>query len=308
MISHGGVEMGQGLHTKLAQICATELGVPVDLIHIQHTSTRETANGSATAASASTDLNGMAIKHACEQLNTILAPYRQNGVSWKDACHAAYFARERLSAVGHFRTPDLSMDWTTGTGTPFSYWTQGVCINEVLVDVMTGESRITRMDTVMDIGRSINPGVDIGQICGAAAQGFGMVTTEESLWNSQTGKLITTGPGSYKIPAFNDTPTAMNVSFMRTVDGRKMHHLRTIQGSRGVGEPPLVIGCFTLYAIKDAIASARKDAGLGTGPFELRSPATPETVRLACGDALVQLATEGTEGKPGEKTWSVAIS
>lgn len=306
MLSHGGTEMGQGLHTKVAQICSTELGVPLDKIHIAQTSTREAANTSATAASAGSDLNGAACKDACDQLNARLMPFRKTGKTFAQVAHDAYFARVNLSAVGHYRTDIKGMDWNVGQGEPFAYWTQGVCVAEAEIDVVTGDSRIVRTDIMMDIARSINPGIDVGQIEGAVVQGIGLVTNEESLWRHD-GTIVTKGPGNYKIPAFLDTPADMRVAFMRRDEGRKAHYLKTVQGSKGIGEPPLALGAFHFFAIKDAIRAARKDAGLGGESFDLVSPATPERIRLACEDPLVKKASVGVDRQIGEKSFFVSI-
>ncbi|UZJ56031.1 hypothetical protein CBS101457_005351 [Exobasidium rhododendri] len=300
MLSHGGTEMGQGLYTKVAQICSSELGVPLEKIHIAQTSTREAANTSATAASAGSDLNGAACKDACDQINERLAPFRGEGVSFEKAVHDAYFARVNLSAVGHYRTPLKGMDWERGKGEPFAYWTQGVVVSESELDVLTGDQRCVRTDIMMDIARSINPGIDVGQIEGAFTQGMGLVTTEESLWK-QNGDIVTKGPGNYKIPSASDTPADFRISFMKEVEGRKAHYLKTIQGSKGIGEPPLALGAFHFFAIKDAIQSARVDAGLGHGPFQLHSPATSERIRTACGDEIVARAAKGVEDQEEEK-------
>lgn len=200
MLSHGGTEMGQGLHTKMVQVAATELGIPASKIHIAQTSTREAANTSPTAASAGSDLNGAATKDACDQLKERLKPYLAKAdVTWEQAVHSAYIDRVNLSAVGHYKTPVKGMDWENGKGEPFAYWTQGVVCTEAEVDVLTGDSRIVRADVTLDLARSINPGIDIGQIEGAFTQGFGLVTTEESLWKHD-GQIATKGPGNYKIP------------------------------------------------------------------------------------------------------------
>lgn len=307
MLSHGGTEMGQGLHTKVAQICASELGVPLDKIHIAQTSTREAANTSATAASAGSDLNGAACKDACDQLNERLSPFRTNGKTFEQAAHDAYFARVNLSAVGHYRTEIKGMDWDKGHGEPFAYWTQGVCACEAEIDVLTGDSRIVRTDIIMDVARSINPGIDVGQIEGAVVQGIGLVTTEESMWRHD-GSVATKGPGNYKIPAFLDTPGDLRVAFMKREEGRKAHFLKTVQGSKGIGEPPLALGAFHFFALKDAIRAARIDAGHGGGRFALASPATPERIRLACGDEIVQRAQLGAEQRAGEENFFVTIS
>jgi xanthine dehydrogenase/oxidase len=191
------------------------------------------------------------------------------------------------------------MDWAKGQGEPFAYWTQGVCVSEAEIDVMTGDHRVVRTDIMMDIARSINPGIDVGQIEGAFTQGLGLVTTEESLWN-QDGGIVTKGPGNYKIPAANDIPADFRISFMRQADGRKSHFLKTVQGSKGIGEPPLALGTFHFFAIKDAIQSARLDAGLGHDTFQLHSPATSERIRLACGDEIVKRAQVGVDSKDGK--------
>ncbi|CAD6923331.1 unnamed protein product [Tilletia controversa] len=311
LLSHGGVEIGQGLNTKMVQVCADELGIPIELISIRETRTDAAANTSSTAASASSDLNGMAIKHACEQIMERLKPFLKDGtVPWKKAIHDAYFARISLSAVGHYRTPEIGFDWATRTGKPFFYYTQGVAATEVELDVLTGDHRIVRTDVHMEIGRSINPAVDVGQVEGAITQGFGLFTMEESLWTPR-GQLITKGPGNYKIPSFLDTPEDMRISFMKEGsgrDGRKQNHLRTIQSSKGIGEPPLFLGASAFFALKNAIASVRADNGLPAEPFHLRSPATVERIRLACGDSLVTRATVGTEKKAdGDRPFAIHI-
>ncbi len=300
-LSHGGTEMGQGLHTKMAQVAATELRIPIDKIHISETNTQHAANTSATAASASSDLNGMAIKDACQQINERLDPFRTdpqgNEVTFEKACHDAYFARVSLSATGHYKTPDIGYDWIKRTGNMFFYYTQGVAVSEVEVDLLTGDHLVRRADIHMDIGRSINPAIDVGQVEGAFVQAIGLFTIEESLW-LPSGKLFNNGPGNYKIPAFLDTPQDMRVSFMRGKN-HKIHHLRTIQSSKGVGEPPLLLGASVFFALRNAIASARADAGLSDDGrnFQFFSPATPEKIRNACVDEIAQLAAKGTEKK-----------
>ncbi|KDN47751.1 hypothetical protein K437DRAFT_245899 [Tilletiaria anomala UBC 951] len=311
LLSHGGTEMGQGLHTKMAQVAATELQVPIEKVHIVETNTQHLGNTSATAASASSDLNGMAIKNACEQLNERLAPFRkfENGkaaVPWEKACHDAYFARVPLSAVGHYKTPDIGYNWQTGEGKPFFYFTQGAAVSEVEVDLLTGDHVIRRADIHMDIGRSINPGIDVGQIEGAFTQGYGLVTTEESLW-LPSGRPFNNGPGNLKIPAFLNTPQDMRVSFLKG-QSRKLHNLRTIQSSKGVGEPPLFLGCTVFFALRDAIASARKDAGQ-PDDFQFIAPATPERIRTACADEIMKIAEKGTERRnESDKAFFVNIS
>ncbi|KAJ1026109.1 hypothetical protein NDA18_003768 [Ustilago nuda] len=329
LFSHGGTEMGQGLHTKMAQVVATELDIPVSMVHLTETNTAQASNTSATAASASSDLNGMALKNACTQLNESLAKFRKDAAAkglsgveaWKDAVHMAYFNRVQLSAIGHYRTPGIGYNWKDGTGTPFYYFTQGVAISEVELDTITGDHRIVRADVHMDIGRSINPSIDVGQIEGAFTQGFGLFTLEETLYMNN-GQLATRGPGNYKIPAFLDTPTDMRISFLKVQDpsnpavAKHNKHLGTIQSSKGIGEPPLFLGASVFFALKLAISAARvqylapkgEQTAVLKDSFHLVSPATAERIRVAIGDPLVELAKETTPRRDGEKPFFVAIS
>jgi xanthine dehydrogenase/oxidase len=238
LVAHGGTEMGQGLHTKMTMIAAEALQVPQDDVFISETATNTVANASSTAASASSDLNGYAIWNACEQLNERLAPYREKlgpDASMKDLAHAAYFDRVNLSAQGFYRTPDIGYIWGANTGQMFFYFTQGVAVAEVEIDTLTGDWTCRRADLKMDVGRSINPSIDYGQIEGAFVQGQGLFTTEESLWHRASGGIFTKGPGAYKIPGFRDIPQVFNVSLLKDV---QWENLRTIQRSRGVGEFP----------------------------------------------------------------------
>ncbi|SPO26453.1 probable xanthine dehydrogenase [Ustilago trichophora] len=332
LFSHGGTEMGQGLHTKMAQVVATELDIPVSMVHLTETNTSQASNTSATAASASSDLNGMALKNACVQINESIAKFRQDAAAkglagveaWKDAVHAAYFNRVQLSAIGHYRTPGIGYNWKDGTGTPFYYFTQGVAISEVELDTITGDHRIVRADVHMDIGRSINPSIDVGQIEGAFTQGFGLFTVEETLYMNN-GQLATRGPGNYKIPAFLDTPTDMRISFLKVQDpsnpavARHNKHLGTIQSSKGIGEPPLFLGASVFFALKQAISAARvqynapkegqqEDGAALKDLFHLVAPATAERIRVAINDPLVQLAQQTTPRREGEKPFFVTIS
>jgi xanthine dehydrogenase/oxidase len=236
LVAHGGTEMGQGLHTKMVMIAAEALGVPVDNVFISETATNTVANSSSTAASASSDLNGYAIFNACQQLNERLQPIREKlgpDATMKDIAHAAYFDRINLSAQGFYKTPDIGYVWGENTGQMFFYFTQGVAAAEVEIDTLTGDYTCKRADIKMDVGRSINPAIDYGQIEGAFVQGQGLFTTEESLWQRSTGGIFTKGPGAYKIPGFRDIPQVFNVSLLKDVN---WENLRTIQRSRGVGE------------------------------------------------------------------------
>lgn len=245
LVAHGGTEMGQGLHTKMVMIAAEALGVPVDNVFISETATNTVANSSSTAASASSDLNGYAIFNACQQLNERLQPIREKlgpDATMKDIAHAAYFDRINLSAQGFYKTPDIGYVWGENTGQMFFYFTQGVAAAEVEIDTLTGDYTCRRADIKMDVGRSINPAIDYGQIEGAFVQGQGLFTTEESLWQRSTGGIFTKGPGAYKIPGFRDIPQVFNVSLLKDVN---WENLRTIQRSRGVGEFELGFCCLT---------------------------------------------------------------
>ncbi|KAK5684428.1 hypothetical protein LTS10_004296 [Elasticomyces elasticus] len=304
LVAHGGTEMGQGLHTKMTMIAAEALGVPLDNVFISETATNTVPNGSSTAASASSDLNGYAIWNACEQLNERLAPYKEKlgkDATMKDIAHAAYFDRVNLSANGFYKTPDIGYVWGPNTGQMFFYFTQGVAAAEVEIDTLTGDWTCRRADVKMDVGRSINPAIDYGQIEGAFVQGLGLFTMEESLWHRGSGQLFTRGPGAYKIPGFRDIPQEFNVSLLKDVN---WENLRTIQRSRGVGEPPLFLGSCVFFAIRDALKAARKEWGV-EDVLSLRSPATVERIRISCADPIIQRAH--VEPQDGEKSFFISI-
>lgn len=319
LVAHGGTEMGQGLHTKMVQITAQALSVPLDSVFISETATNTVANASATAASASSDLNGYAIANACAQLNERLQPYREKlgpEASMKDLAHAAYFDRVNLSAQGFYKTPEIGYTWGENKGKMFFYFTQGVTAAEVEIDTLTGSWTCLRADIKMDVGRSINPAIDYGQIQGAFIQGVGLFTMEESLWlrgGPMAGNLFTRGPGAYKIPGFRDIPQDFRVSLLKGVE---WEDLRTIQRSRGVGEPPLFMGSAVFFAIRDALVAARREYGVearvgreggegGDGLLRLESPATAERIRLACVDPIVERARVAP--KEGERAFFIAI-
>lgn len=304
LLAHGGTEMGQGLNTKMIMIAAEALKVSADQVFIAETATNTVPNTSSTAASASSDLNGYAIWNACEQLNERLAPYREKlgpEASMKDLAHAAYFDRVNLSAQGHYKTPDIGYVWGPNTGQMYFYFTQGVTAAEVEIDTLTGDWTCRRADIKMDVGRSINPAIDYGQIEGAFVQGMGLFTMEESLWHRGSGQIFTRGPGAYKIPGFRDIPQEFNVSLLKDVN---WENLRTIQRSRGVGEPPLFMGSAVFFAIREALKAARKQWG-ETEVLSLTSPATVERIRISCADPILKRA----EVKPqeGEKSFFISI-
>ena len=304
LVAHGGTEMGQGLHTKMTMIAAEALGVPQEDVYISETATNTVANTSSTAASASSDLNGYAIYNACEQINERLAPYREKlgpDAKMSQLATAAYFDRVNLSANGFYKTPDIGYVWGPNTGQMFFYFTQGVAAAEVEIDCLTGDWTTRRADLKMDVGRSINPAIDYGQIEGAFVQGLGLFTMEESLWQRSTGQIFTRGPGAYKIPGFRDIPQEINISLLKDVN---WENLRTIQRSRGVGEPPLFLGSAVFFAIRDALKAARKQWG-EEGLLRLQSPATVERIRVSCADPIVKRA--GVVAEEGEKSWFMSI-
>lgn len=304
LVAHGGTEMGQGLHTKMTMIAAEALGVPLDDVFISETATNTVANTSATAASASSDLNGYAIFNACAQINERLKPYREKlgpNAAMKDLAHAAYFDRVNLSANGFYKTPDIGYVWGENKGQMYFYFTQGVTCAEVEIDTLTGDWTCTHANIKMDVGRSINPAIDYGQIEGAFVQGMGLFTMEESLWHRASGQIFTRGPGAYKIPGFRDIPQDFRVTLLKDVE---WENLRTIQRSRGVGEPPLFMGSAVFFAIRDALKAARKQWG-EESVLKLISPATPERIRVSCADPIVKRAH--VEPREGEKSFFVAI-
>uniref|UniRef100_A0A4W3HK72 Xanthine dehydrogenase n=1 Tax=Callorhinchus milii TaxID=7868 RepID=A0A4W3HK72_CALMI len=216
LVTHGGTEMGQGLHTKMVQVASRVLGIPVCKIHISETSTNTVPNTSPTAASVSSDLNGMAIYNACQTLLERLKPFKEANPhgTWENWVNAAYMNTVSLSAVGFHRTPDLNYNWETNSGQAYNYFSYGVATSEVEIDCLTGDHKNLRTDIVMDVGTSLNPALDIGQVEGAFVQGLGLFTIEE-LRYSPDGVLYTRGPGTYKIPGFGDIPAELNVSLLR---------------------------------------------------------------------------------------------
>nr|XP_015813530.2 aldehyde oxidase 6 isoform X1 [Nothobranchius furzeri] len=300
LVSHGGTEMGQGIHTKMQQVASRELHIPTTKIYISETSTNTVPNTCPSAASFGTDANGMAVKNACEILYQRLEPIRLKNPkgSWESWVKEAFFEKISLSSTGFYRGHDLYMDWDKMKGQPYSYFTFGVCCSEVELDCLTGDYRTVRTDIVVDIGRSLNPSVDIGQIEGAFTQGLGLYTLEE-LKYSPTGLLYTRGPSQYKIPAVCDMPLQFNVYLLS--DSNNPH---AIYSSKGIGEPTLFLGSSIFFAIKDAVAAARSDSGL-MGPFTFDSPATPERACLACSSPFIQKIPAS---QPGSFTaWALDI-
>ena len=289
-LNHGGTEMGQGLNTKVAQVVAEVFQVDIERIQITATNTDKVPNTSPTAASSGTDLNGMAAKNAAETIKQRLVDFlvreykvtpedvefrngqvrvRDHFLSFEEVIQKAYFGQVSLSSTGFYRTPKIYYDRDKAAGRPFYYYAYGVACVEVLVDTLTGEYRMLRGDILHDVGDSLNPAIDIGQVEGAFVQGMGWLTMEELVWNAK-GKLMTNGPASYKIPAIADMPIDLRV---KLVENRKNPE-DTVFHSKAVGEPPFMLGIAAWCALKDAVASL---ADYKVQP-QIDAPATPERV------------------------------
>jgi len=292
-LNHGGTEMGQGLNTKISQVVADALQVDFERIKITKTTTEKVPNTSATAASSGTDLNGMAALDAAEQLKARLVAFaaehwsvdpetivfRNNAVQvgqeivpFDDLVRKAYMARVHLSAAGFYKTPKIHWDRAAGKGRPFYYFAYGASCSEVSIDTLTGEYRVERTDILHDVGRSLNPILDKGQVEGAFIQGMGWLTTEE-LWWDKAGRLRTHAPSTYKIPLASDRPRVFNVNLADWSENREL----TIKRSKAVGEPPFMLGVSVFEALSMAVASV---ADYRECP-RLDAPATPERVLLA---------------------------
>jgi xanthine dehydrogenase large subunit len=278
LINHGGTEMGQGLHTKMLQVAATALGLPLEKVRLAPTRTDKVPNTSATAASAGADLNGAAIKNACEQILERLVPVRGSlpDASWEELVAAAYHQRVQLWAAGFYKTEGLSWDVTTMTGTPFKYFAYGAAAAEVEVDGFTGGYTTRRVDIVHDVGDSLSPLVDLGQIEGGFVQGAGWLTLEDLRWDTSDGpgrgRLTTQAASTYKLPSFSEMPTVFNVALLEHA-----HEDGAVYGSKAVGEPPLMLAFSVREALRDACAAF----GAPGTSIELASPATPEAVYWA---------------------------
>lgn len=283
LMSHGGTEMGQGLHTKMIQVASRVLGVPVEKIYIAETATDKVPNTSATAASSGSDLNGMAVLNACEKIMARLEPYRKADptAGWDAWIMKAFYDRVSLSATGFYRYPDIGYDMATNVGKAFAYYTFGAACSEVEIDCLTGDHQVRRTDVVMDLGASLNPAIDIGQIEGGFIQGYGLFTMEEMVY-SPTGTVLARGPGVYKLPGFADIPAEFNVSLLKGSANPK-----AVFSSKAVGEPPLFLASSVFFAIKAAVAAARREENL-TEQFELVSPATSARIRVACHDRIME--------------------
>ncbi|MGI9411642.1 MAG: xanthine dehydrogenase molybdopterin binding subunit [Hyphomicrobiaceae bacterium] len=292
-LNHGGTEMGQGLFTKVAQVVAEEFQVDLERIKITATTTAKVPNTSATAASSGSDLNGMAAANAARKIKARLAAFLAERhqtdvaeirfvpghvvvgtteIAFDDVIMQAYMARVPLSATGFYATPKISWNKAEATGRPFFYFAYGAAVTEAVIDTLTGENRLLRCDILHDVGKSLNPAIDLGQIEGGYVQGAGWLTTEELLWD-EAGRLMTHAPSTYKIPACSDRPPIMNINLFERGENTE----ETIYRSKAVGEPPLMLGISAFLALSDAVANA---AGSETYPA-LDAPSTPERILMA---------------------------
>ncbi len=291
-LNHGGTEMGQGLHTKMLAVCAHALGVSEAAVRVMSTATDKVPNTSPTAASSGSDLNGQAVALACATLRERMDPVaravlgvdEEAALTWVDGhifgpggaattfaavASRCWVEQVSLSATGFYRTPGILYDHATGSGTPFFYFAYGVGITEVEVQGLTGEMRMRRVDILHDVGDSLIPSIDVGQVEGAFIQGIGWLTDEEVL-HGPDGRAITVGPSTYKIPSIGDVPTAFHVQLLE-----RAPQPGVIGGSKAVGEPPFMLALSVVSALRDAIKS------FGAGPVELGLPATPEAILRA---------------------------
>jgi len=293
-LNHGGTEMGQGLFIKVAQVVADELGISVDRIRLNASDTSKVSNASATAASSGSDINGKAAQDACAKIRARLSavaaqhfavPESQivfennrvsaadKGLSFAELVQLAWLQRVQLWASGFYKTPKIHYDRATFSGRPFFYFAYGAAVSEVIVDTLTGEYRVTRVDILHDCGDSLNPAMDIGQVEGGFIQGMGWLTAEQLCWNA-AGELTTHAPSTYKIPTCSDLPVDFRVQLLSNATNRE----DTIYRSKAVGEPPLMLALSVFHAIRDAIATPQQPLP------DLQAPATPEAVLRALGD------------------------
>jgi xanthine dehydrogenase large subunit len=311
-VNHGGTEMGQGLNTKMQQVCADGLGIPAQMVRVTATDTQKVPNASATSASSGADINGAAIMNACEQMRARLAPVAarmlkcepatikfiagraisipangqndaQKSVEWQAVIKQAWLDRVGLSVAGFYMTPEIGYDIDTLMGHAFYYFCYGAAVTEVEIDTRTGEWWLKAVDIVHDAGQSINPAIDIGQIEGAYVQGMGWLTMEECVWDlkgkaskdgfSGRGKLLTHGPSTYKIPVASDVPEHFKVSLF---DNQNLKP--TPFRSKAVGEPPLMLALSSYFAIRDAVSASADHKKR----VAFKAPATPERILMAC--------------------------
>jgi xanthine dehydrogenase large subunit len=314
LINHGGTEMGQGLHTKMLQVAATTLGVPLARVRLAPTRTDKVPNTSATAASSGADLNGAAIKNACEQIRERLEQvaggrlgisprdvrfvdgfvhgltFDGDGLRWEDVVRDAYMQRVQLWAAGFYRTEGLHWDANAMRGEPFKYFAYGVAAAEVEVDGFSGAYTLRRVDIVHDVGDSLSPLIDVGQIEGGFVQGAGWLTLEDLRWDESDGpnrgRLATQAASTYKLPSFSEMPAEFNVRLLE-----KAHEDGAVYGSKAVGEPPLMLA----FSVREALRQAAAAFGPSGTSVDLPSPATPEAVYWALEQARSSVRVEQLE-------------
>jgi xanthine dehydrogenase large subunit len=291
-LNHGGTEMGQGLHVKVAQVVAEEFGIAIERVRITATSTGKVPNTSATAASAGSDLNGMAARNAAAAIKARMATHAaqicglpesevlfrddrvfvgNESLGFGELARRCIEGRVQLSEAGFYRTPKITWDRAKGRGRPFFYFAYGAACSEVMIDTLTGENRVMRVDILHDCGRSLNPAIDVGQIEGGFVQGMGWLTTEELVFDAE-GRLLTHAPSTYKIPVASDVPADFRVALH---PGRNRED--TIYRSKAVGEPPLMLAISVFCALSDAVHALASNR-----PVVLDAPATPEAILRAC--------------------------
>jgi xanthine dehydrogenase large subunit len=311
-LNHGGTEMGQGLFVKVAQVVADELGLPLERVHLSATRTDKVPNASPTAASSGSDMNGQAARAAARTLKGRLAAVAathlggraaeasfqggevsvgRRSIAFSALARLAHKERVSLSATGYYRTPRLSFDPRRHRGRPFLYFACGAAVSEVEIDTLTGEHRLRRVDILHDVGDSLNPAIDLGQVEGGFVQGAGWLTSEELVWDA-AGRLATHAPSTYKIPACSDVPEDFRVALRR-----RPARAPTIHRSKAVGEPPLMLAISVFLALKDAVAAV---GGERLSP-RLDAPATPERVLLAVEELKARLAAAPAAEAPVEK-------
>ncbi|HYN66964.1 MAG TPA: xanthine dehydrogenase molybdopterin binding subunit [Ornithinibacter sp.] len=316
LVTHGGTEMGQGLHTKMLQVAATALGLPLSAVRLAPTRTDKVPNTSATAASSGADLNGAAVKDACEQVlgrlrpvaaerlgvdpdavrfagGIVTAPGTRASVAWGELVSQAYFQRVQLWAAGFYRTEGLHWDSTTMQGSPFKYFSYGAAATEMEVDGFTGSYRTRRVDIVHDVGDSLSPLVDVGQVEGGFVQGAGWLTLEDLRWDEgdgpTRGRLATPTASTYKLPSFSEMPEDFRVELLAHA-----HEDGAVYGSKAVGEPPLMLA----FSVREALRQAVAAFGPPGTSVDLASPATPEAVWWA----LEAARRHPGRGRPDEGT------
>ena len=292
-VNHGGTEMGQGLNTKMAQVCADGLGIDLSYVRVTGTDTQKVPNASATSASSGADINGAAIMNATAQMRARLAPVAANmlgckdtevnfansmahgggkSVEWTAVAKQAWLDRVGLSVAGFYMTPEIKYDFATLTGHAFYYYCYGASVSEDEIDTRTGEWWLKAVDIVHDAGKSINPAIDKGQIEGGYVQGMGWLTMEECIWDKK-GKFLTHGPSTYKIPVAGDIPEHFNVTLF---DGSNLKP--TPFNSKAVGEPPLMLALSTFFALRDAVSASADHQTV----VHMSAPATPEKILMSC--------------------------